>query len=82
MTKCEWNKRYNPVGKQKLLNKKYLAGNSERHYLLNFPDIYHYQENTKGIKNEIKWNKRNQISHICHLNALDAAYLIIPSILF
>ena len=68
--------RHNSVGKQKLLTKKYLAGNFKQYYLLDSADIFHYHENTKHFNNEIKQNKRNQTCHICHVNAWKAAYLM------
>ena len=37
-------------------------------YLLDFVDTYYYHKNTKQIKNERKWNKKNQACHNCHEN--------------
>ena len=44
-------------------------------YFLDFADIYHYHENTKQLNNEMKWNKRNQTCHVCHINVWNAAYM-------
>ena len=43
-------------------------GHFLRSGLLDFADVYHYHENIKQLKNEIKWNKRNQNCFICHVS--------------
>ena len=54
-----------------VLTGKHFPGNFKKYYLLDFADIYHYGKNTKQLNNKI--NQRNQICHICHVNAWKAA---------
>ena len=63
--------------KQILLTEKYLAENLKNYCLLNFSDIFHYNKSAKQLKNKMKWNKRNQICHIFHVNAWNIADLIL-----